>query len=114
MLPYRLRLTLDQRIRDRHVAFTRKPDHIPIIVERKTNDAPTIDREKFLVPQDLTCAQFLYVIRRRLRMKPSDALFLSCSNRIVPSSTVLSSLYHSNRDEDGFLYLQYSLENAFG
>ena len=115
MLPYRRRTTVQQRVRDRQKALSRKPDHIPVIVERKNNDSPAIDRDKFLVPVDVTCGQFLYVIRRRLHMRPSEALFLTCGNRVLSASTRLSSLYASSPDpEDGFLYLQYTLESAFG
>ena len=115
MLPYRRRLTVDQRIRDRRHALSRKPDHVPVIVERGGLDVPAIDREKYLIPSDLTCAQFTYVIRRRLRMAPSEALFLMCNNRLLQGGVVLSTLYPTFRDpDDGFLYVQYTLENAFG
>jgi hypothetical protein len=42
------------------------PDRIPVIVERnpKERNVSEIDKKKYLVPGDLTVAQFMYVTRR--------------------------------------------------
>ncbi|EOD09965.1 hypothetical protein EMIHUDRAFT_216066 [Emiliania huxleyi CCMP1516] len=54
------------------------PDRIPVIVEKRPRDAtlPLIDKKKFLVPADLTVGQFVYVIRKRIALKPEQAIFL--------------------------------------
>ena len=39
-------------------------NRIPIIVESSDTNIPKIDKKKFLVPNDITCGQFLYVIRK--------------------------------------------------
>lgn len=72
-------------------------------------------QKKYLVPSDLTCGQFLYVVRKRLRIAPNEALFLLTSEGTVPSSSSLvSDLYREQKDDDGFLYLTYCGENVFG
>ena len=115
MLPFRCRLTLDQRVREYENVRTKKPDYIPVIVERAGRDSPALDKEKFLVPNDLTASQFLYVLRRRLKMKSEQALFLLCNNRAVTGNTTLRHTRDTSiPSEDGFLYITYSLENAFG
>ena len=54
------------------------PDRIPVIVRKREGDAalPDIDKRKFLVPSDLTISQFMYVIRKRIKLAPEQAIFL--------------------------------------
>lgn len=109
---FELRLEECNRIREKY------PDRIPILVFRKTNDkaskVPDIDKNKFLVPSDLTFGQFSYVIRKRLKLKPEVALFLFSGTTIVPTAQLVSEIYIRQRDKDGFLYLNYCGENTFG
>jgi GABA(A) receptor-associated protein len=67
-----------------------------------------------LVPADLTVGQFHYVIRKRIKLAPEKALFLFCSNSIPPNAALMSTVYEEQKDEDGFLYIQYSGESTFG
>ena len=91
------------------------PDKIPVIVQKVLNtDIPDIDKNKFLVPSDLTVAQFLYTIRKRLALRPDQSLFLFVNNTLPPSQVLLSELYHIHKSEDGFLYINYSGETTFG
>lgn len=89
------------------------PDRIPIIVDQDKN-LPIIDKQKFLVPCDLTVGQFMFVLRKRITLKPEDAIFLFVNNSLPPTSTILSKIYGSEKDEDGFLYVNISGENTFG
>jgi GABA(A) receptor-associated protein len=108
------------------------------------SDIPDIDKKKYLVPADLTVGQFHYVIRKRIQLAPEKALFLFCSNTIPPNgeslnnsyttflgwyrdfsicyvyillaypAALMSTVYEEQKDEDGFLYVQYSGESTFG
>lgn len=73
-----------------------------------------IDKKKYLVPSDLTCGQFLYVIRKRLKLAPEKAIFLFVDGKIPATTAMLSSIYDQYQDKDGFLYMSYSDENVFG
>ena len=113
MLPFRRRLTLDQRRRE----FNRvsSSDLVPTILERGGGlDTPRLDREKYLVPLDLTGAQMGFVVRRRLRLDASQSLFLVCGGQLVGATTTVRELRDRTPSEDGFLYLTYTLENTFG
>ena len=93
------------------------PDRIPVLVTRneRSSTTPFIDKNKYLVPCDLTIGQLLYVIRKRLHMSPERALFLFVDNMIVSNSELVSSVYSVSHDpEDGFLHVVYSCENVFG
>ena len=95
---------------------TKYPDRIPIIIE-KGSDSPDvnyIDKNKFLVPNDLLINQLLYVIRRRVNINSEKSLFLFCNGKIPSGSSMVSTIYNENQDEDGFLYITYSGENTFG
>ncbi|KAI9332995.1 autophagy-related protein 8 [Obelidium mucronatum] len=98
-----------ERIRQKY------PDRIPCIVEKaEKSDIATIDKKKYLVPCDLTVGQFVYVIRKRIKLSPEKAIFIFVNNVLPPSSSLLSQVYQEHKDEDGFLYIVYSSENTFG
>ncbi len=90
------------------------PDRIPIICERYTVGDPDIDRKKYLVPDDLSISNFLYVIRKRIKLEPEKALYMFVNGKILNGSGVLAQVYDINQDKDGFLYVKYTLENTFG
>merc|ERR1712146_433801 len=97
------------RIRDKY------PDRIPVIVERAAkSDVPDIDKQKYLVPSDLTVGQFVYVIRKRIKLDAEKAIYIFVNNVLPPTAAFMSSLYEEQKDEDGFLYITYSGENYFG
>jgi len=91
------------------------PDRIPVIAEKsdKTSIAD-IDKKKYLVPADLTVGQFIYVIRKRIKLSPDAAIFIFINNQIPPSAAQMSQVYKEHADEDGFLYVTYSGESTFG
>jgi GABA(A) receptor-associated protein len=97
------------RIREKY------PDRIPVIVERaEKSDVPDIDRKKYLVPADLTVGQFVYVVRKRIKLSPEKAIFIFVKNILPPTAAIMSAIYEEHKDEDGFLYMSYSGENTFG
>lgn len=122
-------------------------------------DIPTIDKKKYLVPsvcaiftsstpysdhrvwsteadmlviQDLTVGQFVYVIRKRIKLAPEKAIFIFVDEILPPTAALMSAIYEEHkyvvvffvaspyfdhcysRDEDNFLYVSYSGENTFG
>ncbi len=91
------------------------PDRIPVICQKaKQCDMPDIDKHKFLVPEDLTVGQFMYVVRRRMEVSEEKAIYLFVNNTIPPTSVLMQGIYQENKDEDGFLYVVFSSENTFG
>ena len=107
--PEHARKTEAQRVR------TKYPDRIPVICQKaKSCRMEDIDKHKFLVPEDLTIGQFLYVVRRRMRVSENQAIYLFIDNKIPPTSQIMSSIYEENKDADGFLYIVFSSESTFG
>ena len=90
-------------------------DRIPVICEKaEKTDIPEIDKKKYLVPSDLTVGQFVYVIRKRLKLPPQKAIFIFVNNVLPTTDALMSALYEEQKDQDGFLYITYSGENTFG
>ncbi|KAL3851202.1 hypothetical protein ACJIZ3_013084 [Penstemon smallii] len=108
------------RIREKY------PDRIPVIVEKaERSDIPDIDKKnlittfdiktcRYLVPADLTVGQFVYVVRKRIKLSAEKAIFIFVKNILPPTAAMMSAIYEENKDEDGFLYMTYSGENTFG
>ena len=109
--------SLHDRWNESHRIIEKYPDRVPIICERSrsaTSDCPHIDKNKYLVPRDLTIGQFIYVIRKRMRLNSEKALYLFINGIIPSSSQLLGGIYEYYKDSDGFLYIMYSYENTFG
>ena len=91
------------------------PDRIPVIVQKNIrSNIQDIDKHKFLVPYDLTIGQFIYIIRKRIKLDPQKSIFMFIENTIPTTSTLMSEIYNQYKDTDGFLYITYSGENTFG
>ncbi|XP_061345482.1 autophagy-related protein 8C-like isoform X1 [Gastrolobium bilobum] len=91
------------------------PDRIPVIVEKaERSDISDIDKKKYLVPADLTVGQFVYVVRKRVKLSAEKAIFVFVNNTLPPTAALMSAIYEENKDDDGFLYMTYSGENTFG
>ncbi|OMO78554.1 Autophagy protein Atg8 ubiquitin-like protein [Corchorus capsularis] len=87
------------RIREKY------PDRIPVIVEKaERSDIPNIDKKKYLVPADLTVGQFVYVIRKRIKLSAEKAIFIFVDSVLPPTGAIMSTIYDEKKDEDGFLH----------
>jgi GABA(A) receptor-associated protein len=114
---FKSQYTLEQRFLESQRIISKYPDKIPIICEKCSKQSgfyPDIDKKKYLVPCDYTFAQFMYLIRQRLRLRAEEALFLIVRDSIPPSATQMGVAYEMYKDIDGFLYIQYAKENTFG
>lgn len=106
---------LEYRLAESSKIRTKYPNRYPIICEKANgSDIEDIDKNKYLVPHDLTVGQFSYVIRKRLNIKPETAIFILVENTFPTASTEIKTLYDEYKHQDGFLYLKYSGEPTFG
>lgn len=72
------------------------PDRIPVICEKvEKSDIPTIDKKKYLVPADLTVGQFVYVIRKRIKLNPEKAIFIFVNEILPPAAGIKIILFIS-------------------
>ena len=98
------------------------PDRIPVIVERGKN-VPDIDKQKFLVPGDLTVGKFTNEIKKHMKVDNADgnnidslkAIFLFVNGKsLTRASDKMSTVYEQHVDSDGFVYITYHGESTYG
>ena len=115
MKTFREKFSFESRLQESTKIMNKYPDRVPIICSKSRNSTvPQIDKEKYLVPSDLTMGQFVFVIRKRIKLDPAVGIFLFVNNVLPPTASLVGSIYHSYKNEDGFLYVTYSGENTFG
>uniref|UniRef100_A0A1I7VLK6 Lgg-1 n=3 Tax=Filarioidea TaxID=6295 RepID=A0A1I7VLK6_LOALO len=107
--PFEKRRAEGEKIRRKY------PDRIPVIVEKAPKARlRDLDKKKYLVPSDLTVGQFYFLIRKRIHLRPEDALFFFVNNSIPQTMTTMGQIYQENHEEDLFLYIAYSDESVYG
>jgi len=115
--PFRHRYSVEKRKKESVIIRSKYPDRIPIIVEMADSNSAQLnklDRQKYLVPTQLTVGKLLYIIRTKIGLQSEQALFIFINNIMPPTNTDFESLYEKYKDDDGFLYVSYSAENTFG
>jgi Autophagy protein Atg8 ubiquitin like len=69
-----------------------------VICEKvEKSDIATIDKKKYLVPADLTVGQFVYVIRKRIKLSPEKAIFIFVDEVLPPTAALMSSIYEEHK-----------------
>ena len=107
--------SFEQRKRESGIIAEKYQNRVPVIVEKNARSGvKNIDRSKFLVPSDLTVGQFAYIIRKRIELRPEEALFVFINDTLPSISSTMADLYKECKNADGFLYVTYSGENFFG
>ena len=115
---YKSLFTKQQRVDESSRMLKKYPQRRPIICDRSKHhnkDIPILDKRKYLVPDDCTMGDFMYVIRKRIRMPPEKSIFLFVADmNMVPIGKSINEIYEEYKDDDGFLYIVYTGENTFG
>jgi GABA(A) receptor-associated protein len=89
-------------------------DRIPIIV-RTRDKSIKLDKFKYLVPEDLSINQFLYVIRKRIYLNEKQGLFLLINDLVPPSTKTVGELFNEHMNTSiEMLVVDISRENTFG
>lgn len=105
------RLDMSKRIKERY------PSRIPIIVlqPEHNNTIPKLSQYKYLVPNDLTVSQFMFVLRKRIKLDHAKALFMFVNRSVLLNGSIhLELVYNQYKSDDGFLYITLAGENTFG
>jgi GABA(A) receptor-associated protein len=92
----------------------RYPFKIPVICYTIDNYAPKLNRYKFLLDLDMTLINFMYFIRKMIKLDDTISIYLLINNNLCPSSELFTSLYNKYKEDDGFLYITYACESTFG
>lgn len=104
-----------ERVNSSERAMSMYPDRVPVILERSESaNMPAVDKVKYLVPRDITVGEFVYIIRKRIKLEPERALFVFIHKILPPTSQSIGEVYDLHKDKDNFLYVEYRSENTFG
>ena len=109
MSEFKKKYSLDFRINEYQKLYNEYKNRIPIICENLP-----LKKNKFLIQNYFTFGQFLFIIRDKIKCKAEKTIFLFINNIIPSINEQMIILYNKYKDEDGFLYIYYSEENAFG
>lgn len=109
-------LDITDRQRESSNIIIKYPDRVPVIVDTNDNSSfnEKLDKHKFVVPDTLSVSEFIIIIRKRLKIDYSKAIFVFCGNTILIGSMLMRHIYDKHQEEDGFLYLIYKAESTFG
>lgn len=105
--------TFEERKKQSSNILNKYKDSVPVYIDF-TNISKPIEKSKFVIPNGFTMGQLLAAIRMKVNLNPACALFMFINNRLIPVTTIVSTVYESNKDDDGFLYVCCSEENTFG
>lgn len=113
---YRKNVPFDERKLKASMILKQHPHRIPVVVECSDSlqAVHPLNKNKFIVPYELTLAQFMFIIRKHMKLEPEYAIFVFINNRLHPNTTVLGAVYAEEKDEDGFMYLDVFQESTFG
>jgi GABA(A) receptor-associated protein len=117
MEDFKSEFTFEERKYQSSMAMKKYSGRIPVYVYKHKKSKQTkcdLPKHKFLVPNDITVGQFVYIIRKNLRLESDQGIFIFVNNILPATSMLMSQLYSEHRDEDGFLYLAFSYESVFG
>jgi len=108
--------TFEERVAESRKILEKFPDRVPVIVEKgaKGGNVPEIDKNKYLVPKDLSVGKFIFVIRKRIQLSPEHALYVYANGTLPATNDLMGTIYEQNKKEDGFLYMHYNSESTFG
>jgi hypothetical protein len=93
------------------------PDRVPLIIKKSDSsdkDLPD-DVAKFIVPNTLTVASVIQVLREKINLSSAQAIYMSVDKKcILSGADSIGSTYDKYKADDGFLYLVYCKESVFG
>ncbi|XP_056328756.1 microtubule-associated proteins 1A/1B light chain 3C [Danio aesculapii] len=117
VMPFKQRKCLATRKDEVCTIRSKFPNKLPVIVERylREKKLPLLDKSKFLVPNELTLGQFVSLLRSKIVLEASQALYLLVSGKNMSClSASMGEVYSQFRDPDGFLYMTYASQDMFG
>ena len=93
------------------------PGKIPVILEKEeTSKLDDIKKTRYLLEKNFTISEFLLLIRKALKLKEGEALFLSAKGKYnLTGEKTMGEIYELYKDkDDGFLYIMYSSFVVYG
>ena len=101
-----------QRYEESNLTTKKYPGKVPIIINRhKLSKLSNIEKYKFLVSEDFTVGQLLFIIKKHIKLKESIDLFIYINDSLPMMSSSILKTYKKYKSNDGFLYIDYGEQN---
>ena len=118
-LTYKEEHSLEKRLSETNALREKYPDRIGLIIEPTPSCTLStlsgVQKRKYAVYNDMHCSAFMNIVRQKLELAPEIALiFFVNGKHLITGSQLISEIYDQYKNEDGFLYIEYCVENAFG
>lgn len=113
-MKYKTQFSLEQRIQKSAFIKNKYPHLVPLIIENFNDAQPKLEKNKYLISKNSKFNIISNIIRSSITLDKAKALFFYTNNKLINQNDLILSLYERYKDEDGFLYIEYSLENTFG
>jgi len=84
-------------------------DKVLIILEKsESSRLPSLSKQKYLLNNELSVGQFIFMLRRHLALQVDQIIYLSINNNYTPGTAeIFKDLYAQFKDADGFMYITY-------
>jgi hypothetical protein len=92
-------------------------DKVPVLIKpfSKKKNLYFMEQNRFLVPKMYTFHEFVYIIRKKLKLGKNDTLYMTVAGNHFPAMhRTMNGIYNEFKDPDGFLYVNYSSEAIWG
>jgi len=99
------------------IVLRNHPNKIPVYITKSkydSSDIPDITRHKFLIPSHCLMGEFIYSVRRWIKLRPEQAIFLFIGDTVLCSNVTMQEIYTRHKRLDGMLHVTYASENTFG
>ena len=107
-------IPLETRIQECVKIRRKYPNRVPIIVDKGSKETPIIAKNKYIVPTDITIGEFMHIIRKQISLKSSDGMHFFINGNIPIVGETVGQVYEKEKNKDGYLYVEYCIENTFG
>ena len=114
-IEFKKNVSLEDRINQCKNLLKRNPGQIPVILIKEPNCKLVLEKNRFLVQKNFNVSQFITLVRANVKINKETALFFSTDNTTLLGEKLMGDIYEKYKDkEDGFLYIIYSCDLAFG
>ena len=106
---------VEQRLNECNQVLAKYPDRLCIYIEKRDRckTLPDLSKNKYLVPNTITAAQFMFIVRSKLEIPKDCAIFFYINNTIFSGNAEMST-FNKYKAPDGYLYITYTGESCFG
>lgn len=111
---FKIQYSIIKRKKESTRLLQKFPNRIPVICEKLEYTRTGVIPSKMLIPCEMTIAQVNSIIRSKNNLSSDKSIFLFIQQDILCPTCVIEEVYQHYKDDDGFLYIQYTTENTFG